>query len=520
MYKIIRIILVCCFMLPSTSYALTCADLDGAYVYSQEYTPVYLGFFGSEFASDSINNTFGTYGSEYNIYSVRNTYGTYGSEYNIYSANNSYTVSPPAIYKNGELLAHLSNNTFGYENYSLETIDASCTFYSSSPQPLSTPINPLTYNDVLLSVNVLGGGSVTSSRGGIDCISDCTEFYTERWPVSLTATANEGESFEGWEGCYLTFSETCYVHMYTPISVVAKFTSNNIYSKADILWRKQSTGQNWLWSMNGLSISESKGIDSVDTKWDIAGRGDFNGDSKPDILWRNNQTGQNYIWIMDGFNYSERKEISAISDLNWEIQEIADFNGDKKADIFWRHAVSGRTYIWIMDGFAKILAKELPKVSDENWKVVASGDFDDDGNADIYWRHKLLGTNYIWLMNGITTKSRYVLNTIGVDWEVVGSGDLDGNGTDDIIWRNKYDGRNWAHLMDNGQINISQQINTVNGSDWRIKSVADLDGDGKTDIFWHNQVTGQTYVYLMNGSSITSRAALNFVDTAWQVVSN
>jgi hypothetical protein len=69
---------------------ITCSSLDGAYVYSREEPPVYLGFFGNQFALDSILNKFGTYGSSYNLTSVRNTYGTYGSPYSIYSV-----ASPP-----------------------------------------------------------------------------------------------------------------------------------------------------------------------------------------------------------------------------------------------------------------------------------------------------------------------------------------------------------------------------------------------------------------------------------------
>ena len=67
----------------SSSYlhALTCTDLDGAYVASQETNPTYLGFFGSQYASASIMNTYGTYGSPYNAASVRNAYGNYGSSY-------------------------------------------------------------------------------------------------------------------------------------------------------------------------------------------------------------------------------------------------------------------------------------------------------------------------------------------------------------------------------------------------------------------------------------------------------
>ena len=121
--------------------ALTCADLDGSYVFSQETSPVYLGFFGSAYASDSIMNTYGTYGSPYSSTSVRNEYGTYGSPYSSYSANNEYTGFPPQIYKNGQLIAYLTTNTFISGGISLAEIDAVCNFYSSSPvtEPLPPP---------------------------------------------------------------------------------------------------------------------------------------------------------------------------------------------------------------------------------------------------------------------------------------------------------------------------------------------------------------------------------------------
>ena len=115
------------------SFALTCTDLDGSYIYSQELTPVYLGFFGSSFASDSIMNSYGTYGSSLGSLSVRNVFGSYGSSFSIYSANNSYTSTPPRIFKNGSLIAHLTNNSNIYDGISLSEIDANCSFYLYGP---------------------------------------------------------------------------------------------------------------------------------------------------------------------------------------------------------------------------------------------------------------------------------------------------------------------------------------------------------------------------------------------------
>jgi hypothetical protein len=114
--------------------AQTCADLEGAYVLSQEFTPVYLGFFGSQFATESINNLFGTYGSEFNALSVRNPFGSYGSEFGSYSANNDFTSTPPAIYKWGDLVGYLTTNSLILGGVPLAAIDASCTLFSTSPR--------------------------------------------------------------------------------------------------------------------------------------------------------------------------------------------------------------------------------------------------------------------------------------------------------------------------------------------------------------------------------------------------
>jgi len=288
---------------------------------------------------------------------------------------------------------------------------------------------------------------------------------------------------------------------------------------ADVLWRNQATGANYLWTMDGLTFKERKVLTSVSLGWNIAGRGDFNGDGKSDILWRHKDSGRNYIWLMDGFSFTKRQEVNGVSDTQWQVKAVSDFDGDGKADIFWHHQQSGRTYLWLMNGFERVESKELAKVSDTNWQVVASGDINGDLKSDIIWRNISTGGTYVWQMDGTTMKRRYRLQTISTDWQVVGAGDLDGDGTDDVVWRNSKDGRNWAHLMKDGDIVVSQQINTVTDIAWQVAMIGDLDGDGKVDIFWRHATTGDSYIYLMDGTQIKDRGYSTRVsDASWRVI--
>jgi hypothetical protein len=74
-----------------------------------------------------------------------------------------------------------------------------------------------TLDQHLLSVAVDGNGSglVTSEPAGIDCLGDCDELYDYGSVVTLTAAANTGSTFTGWEGactgigaCSVTITET------------------------------------------------------------------------------------------------------------------------------------------------------------------------------------------------------------------------------------------------------------------------------------------------------------------------
>src|SRR5205807_8813261 len=89
--------------------------------------------------------------------------------------------------------------------------------------------------------------------------------------------------------------------------------------RSDILWRNASTGENYLYPMNGTTILAAEGYlrQVADPNWKIAGVGDFDGDGKADILWRNSARGQNYLYLMNG---------TTIKPTEVYLRKVADLN--------------------------------------------------------------------------------------------------------------------------------------------------------------------------------------------------
>jgi hypothetical protein len=82
---------------------------------------------------------------------------------------------------------------------------------------------------VMLTVNVsgTGNGSVTSTPGGVNCGSDCSEAYSYGTVVTLTASAATGSTFTGWSGA-CAGTGNCLVMMDAAKNVTATFTQQGV----------------------------------------------------------------------------------------------------------------------------------------------------------------------------------------------------------------------------------------------------------------------------------------------------
>src|SRR5438477_128571 len=139
--------------------------------------------------------------------------------------------------------------------------------------------------------------------------------------------------------------------------------------KADILWRNALTGENYIWLMNGLTIASQGSINVVDptSGWQVQGIGDFDGDGRADILWRNLSTGENYIYLMNGWTIAARGLVNAVSDQSWQVRGVGAFDGDGGADTLWRTPSPGENYVYFMNGWAIVSRGSLDTVADPYW---------------------------------------------------------------------------------------------------------------------------------------------------------
>jgi hypothetical protein len=324
------------------------------------------------------------------------------------------------------------------------------------------------------------------------------------------------------DNCFTSTTRTFILNVLRP-GTAGDFNGDG---KSDIVWRSSTTGQSSVWLMNGASVNNGSGVTNLqfgDNSFTVAGTGDFNGDGNADIIWRNKTSGDTFVWAMNGINAVAGSGQIATVPPPWQIVGVGDFNGDSKSDLLWRNSTTGQNSIWLMNGVSVLSGSgEILANPDPAWKVGGIGDFNNDGRSDILWRNDAAGADSIWLMNGLSIQngSGSTNLQIGSAWRASGVGDFNGDGYADILWRNTSTGDNIIWLQ-NGLNTIagSGATNPVSDVTWTAVGVGDFNGDSKADILWRNDSTGGTSIWIMNGTVVSAGSGtLATTPPPWQIV--
>jgi len=92
--------------------------------------------------------------------------------------------------------------------------------------------------------------------------------------------------------------------------------------RADVLWRHQTSGELWLWQMNGATIEAVTRVATIDPSFAVVASGDLNADGRADLLWRHQTSGDVWVWLMNGAVatsqvYLEPSQTSGITWWGW-----------------------------------------------------------------------------------------------------------------------------------------------------------------------------------------------------------
>jgi hypothetical protein len=163
------------------------------------------------------------------------------------------------------------------------------------------------------------------------------------------------------------------------------FTGNGT---SGILWFNPTTGDVDEWK-----IAAGKWAGSVDfgahpgNGWQIAGIGDFTGNGTSDILWTNSSGGQVQTDIWELQNGKWAASVSPGSHpAGYQVAGVGDFTGNSTSGIIWFNASTGDVDEWKISGGKWAGSVDLGShAPSSGWQIVGVGDVTGSGTSGLIW---------------------------------------------------------------------------------------------------------------------------------------
>jgi hypothetical protein len=266
-------------------------------------------------------------------------------------------------------------------------------------------------------------------------------------PPTLTAGATYYWQARARNGSTISDADSGLWWKFTTQRTAAQFVCDvNYDGRADLIWQRTTDGLVAAWFMAGATATGSA-VFQADPQfgavWQVAGLGDFNGDTACDLLFRNQTDGRLTAWMMDGTRRWAVLPLtpSAVPDMKMKIRSVTDLNGDGFSDVIWQNEATGQVSAWLMNGTSRadVVPFSPQQEADLSWKVVGAADMNADGRADLIWQHQQQGWLNVWLMSGSLRVQSLPLTpsqVSDVTWKIQAVGDMNWDGEPELIWQN------------------------------------------------------------------------------------
>jgi hypothetical protein len=239
---------------------------------------------------------------------------------------------------------------------------------------------------------------------------------------------------------------------------------------SDLVFQNGTTGNLWLWDMNGNQVIGSGPLPAPSSGWNVTGTGDFFGNGRADLLFQNQTSNALWVWQMSGSAIVGSSGIATTPSPGWEAVAVADLNGDGRSDIVFQNGTTGQLWLWEMNGTSIVASTGLPAPS-PGWTVVGAGDLYADGHSDILFQNQSRGALWVWEMNGTQIARSAGAPTPSPGWKAVGVGELAGGATADIVFQNQTSNALWEWGMSGTTIVSSSAISVNPNPGWHVRAV-------------------------------------------------
>ena len=269
-------------------------------------------------------------------------------------------------------------------------------------------------------------------------------------------------------------------------------------------------------------------------------KGDLDRDSFVDLLLRRSTTGQTFLWRMSGATRLQEQLLSPQPPSNLFSPVIVgsdDFDNDGRSDLVFRAPLDATVSFWLMNGATRVSTAALTggPVQATDWTVVATGDFNNDRKPDLLWRNATTQKLQIWTMNGTAYTGTIVPSpdqAVDANWRVVAALDYNGDGHRDLLWYNDTTGKIVFWFMDQNVVRITGQFAVpaaAGDANWKVVAGGDYGFAAgappcANDIIWRNDTSGKLVIWHMDGAGSRGAGAFLSPDspspnaTEWSVL--